>query len=127
MSCKNCGSSNRVNNQIPVIEPVSYTPEQVVGKSDTDAKVRVRYYGGGTMAKKVAKCATCGAAKGAYARVTNEMIMFASDDAPNGMFEQMVEAGRDYWVTEKQAEYLLTLTYTNQAGQVVNKFQQVID
>lgn len=126
MSCSGCGSKAKVRFTVNPEGVVKNTTGEVVGKSDNpDAKVRLRYYGGGVAAKKVAKCAACGSAKGSYSRVTNEMIMFASDDAPNGMYEQMVEAGRDYWVTQKQAEYMLTMTYTNQAGQVVNKFKLI--
>lgn len=125
MSCRSCGGSSKVTTTHTPVNVVKSTTGQVVGKSDSQEKVRLRYYGGGVAAKKVAKCAACGSAKGSYARVTNEMIMFASDDTPNGMYEQMVEAGRDYWVTQKQAEYMLTLTYTNQAGQVVNKFKKI--
>lgn len=98
-------------------------PATVVEKSKTEKKVCVRYYGGGIGAKKVARCASCGSAKGSYSRITNELIAFASDDEPNGMWSQMVEAGRDYWVTEKQAEYLLSLTYTTPAGETAHKFK----
>lgn len=128
MSCSGCGANHAyttvVNNTTPVKKSTGIG--KVIEASDSlDKTVRLRYYGGGATAKKVAKCAACGSAKSSYTRTTSEMIMFASDDAPNGMYEQLVEAGRDYWVTEKQAEYMLTLTYTNQAGQTVKKFKRI--
>ena len=126
MSCSGCGGKKPITTQVPATPTPSAVSGEVIEKSDDpDKKVRLRYYGGGVAAKKVAKCAACGSAKGSYARVTNEMIMFASDDAPNGMYEQMVEAGRDYWVTEKQAEYMLSITYINQSGQEVHKFRRI--
>lgn len=127
MSCSGCGghkTATVVNNTTPIQKSTGIG--QVVEASKSPSRsVRLRYYGGGVSAKKVAKCAACGSAKASYARTTNEMIMFASDDVNNGLYEQFVEAGHDYWVTEKQAEYMLTLTYTNQAGQVVNKFKRI--
>lgn len=97
----------------------------VVAKSKTEKKVCVRYYGGGVGAKKIARCASCGSAKGSYARITTELISFASNDEANGMWTQLCEAGRDYWVTEKQAEYLLSLTYRTPAGEIAHKFKVV--
>lgn len=98
----------------------------VVGKSaNPTVKVPVQYFGGGMVKKTTgATCSSCGGA-GNMALLTSETIMFASDDAPYGMFKQFVQAGRTYYVTEKQAEYLLTLTYTNNAGQTVNKFKRL--
>lgn len=127
MSCSGCGghkTATVVNNTTPV-QKRTFAGKVVEASETTDKKVRLRYYGGGMSARKVAKCAACGSAKASYARTTNEMIMFASDDAPNGMYQQFVEIGRDYWVTEKQAEYMLTLEYINQAGQTVKKFKRV--
>lgn len=127
MSCSGCGGSSTFRT-VPVIPTgvVKNTTSEVIGKSaDTKVRVPLRYYGGGLTSKKVATCAPCGSGKGSYARMTNELIEFASDDEPNGMFRQFMEAGRTYYVTEKQAEYLLALTYINQAGQEVHKFKRV--
>lgn len=132
MSCSNCGkkrkstiSSNDVNNTTPVAKtPVG----KVVPKSKTNKKVRVRYYGGGITAKKVSRCASCGSAKGSYQRLTNETIMFASDDEPNGLFMKPMSAGHDYWVTEEQAKYLLeNETFYDQAGGIAHKFKLMED
>ena len=126
MSCSRCGGKSNTSIAPATVERVKATLPDIAGKSaDPNKKVRVRYYGGGLSAKKVSRCATCGAAKSSYSRITNELIQFASDDAPNGMFSEQMEAGRDYWVTEKQAEYLLSLTYPNQAGQIVHKFKRI--
>lgn len=97
----------------------------VVKKSaDPSAKVRIRYYGGGSK-KSTGGCSTCHGTKGGYTVTTAETIQFVSEDADNELFKMTFNIGHDYYVTEKQAEYLLTLTYRNRAGQVVNKFERV--
>ena len=123
MGCTGCGASRPSR---PIVadnrkaEPIGV----VVGKSDEDsAKVRLRYYGG-SIKKATVGCSTCSGKKGGYAVTTSETIRFVSEDAPGGMFVQTFQIGHDYYVTEKQAEYLLTLTYVNRAGQTVNKFKK---
>lgn len=104
---------------------VKNTPAKVVEASKTTERVMLRYYGGGSGTTRVRGCRSCGGSKVKYATVTSERIMFASEDAPNGFFNLLVSVGHDYLVTRSQADYMLTLTYTNNAGQVVHKFKEV--
>lgn len=99
-------------------------PEELIApKSENDAKVHLRYYGGG-VTKKTSGCMSCGT-QGSYALTTSETIQFPSDDAPMGWFSHFFQVGVDEYVTEKQAEYLLKLTFTNAAGQVIPKFKVI--
>lgn len=101
------------------------SPAQVVQASPNPSqKVRVRYYGGGSLQAAGTGCRACGGGK-KYIVTTSERIMFASEDVENGLFSQNFTIGHDYYVTEKQAEYLLTLTYQNRAGKIVHKFKKV--
>lgn len=131
MSCSGCGKRKTVVSSVgqPVVTPRKTAGGVVVPKSaDPTKKVRVRYYGGGITAKKVSRCASCGSAKGSYQRLTNETIMFASDDEPNGLFMKPMTAGHDYWVTEEQAKYLLeNEVYISQAGIETHKFKLMED
>lgn len=104
---------------------VKNTPAKVVEASKTTEKVMLRYYGGGSGTTRVRGCRSCGGGKVKYATVTSERIMFASEDAPNGFFNLLVSVGHDYLVTRSQADYMLTLTYKNNAGQIVHKFKEV--
>lgn len=104
---------------------VKNTPAKVVKASTTTEKVLLRYYGGGSGTTRVRGCRSCGGNRVKYATVTSERIMFASEDAPNGFFNLLVSVGHDYLVTRSQADYMLTLTYKNNAGQVVHKFKEV--
>lgn len=108
-------SSNVAKNTRPV----------VVEKSDTEEKVVLRYYGGGTGTTKSRGCRSCGGGKVRYSTVTSERIMFASKEAPNGFFNLLVSVGHDYAVTRSQADYMLTLTYKNNAGKEAHKFKEV--
>lgn len=127
MSCSGCGKKTRASIKAPDAGVVIKSSAEVVEKSENSAKtVRLRYYGGGLVAKKKRGCSSCGGAKNSYSRITNETIAFASEDEPNGLFMQEMQAGRDYWVTEKQAEYLLEKeVYTSPAGEVVHKFKRM--
>lgn len=104
---------------------VKKTTAKVIEKSNTSEKVLLRYYGGGSGTTKVRGCRSCGGGKVKYATVTSERIMFASEEAPNGFFNLFVSVGHDYLVTRAQADYMLTLTYKNKAGQEVHKFKEV--
>jgi len=95
----------------------------IVGASDGKTRVKIRFYGGG-MGYTSSGCHACGSG-GQYALKTSETIQFASDDEPTGWFSKRFDAGYDYFVTESQAEYLLSLTYTNPAGQLLHKFKKV--
>lgn len=99
----------------------------IVEKSkNPDVKVGLVYYGGGMIHKPwEAHCSSCSGGLGRVSLLTSETIMFASDDAPNGMFKMLFQSGRTYYVTEKQAEYLLTLTFLNQNGERANKFKKL--
>lgn len=101
------------------------TPAQVVEASNTTEKVLLRYYGGGSGTTRTRGCRSCGGSKVKYSTITSERIMFASEDAPNGFFNLLVSVGHDYLVTRAQADYMLTLTYKNAAGQEVHKFKEV--
>lgn len=97
---------------------------EVLASEDKAKKVKLRYYGGGLSLKSEPSCSSCGGG-GQYALTTAETIMFRSEDATDGVFKLFVQAGREYYVTEKQAEYMLTLTFRNRAGQIINKFKKV--
>lgn len=99
------------------------TPDLIVGASTSKTLVKLRYYGGG-MGYTTSGCHACGSS-GRYALKTSETIQFASDDAPGGWFSQRFDASHEYYVTQKQAEYLLGLTYSNPAGQKVHKFKKM--
>ena len=124
MGCTNC--ANKKNNTTVTIVDNRKTETEtlIAGKSDTPNRVRVVYYGGGSKVKTGSGCSTCRGGKGGYTITTSETIRFVSEDAPNGMFKETFSIGHDYYVTEKQAEYLLGLTYVNKAGQIVHKFKR---
>lgn len=129
MACSGCGRKATVSRKmVEKIANKEVSNDQYIVKAseNPEKKVKLRYYGGGMQLKSGTGCASCGSA-GKYSLVTAENIMFASDDAPNGMFSQFFQVGRDYYVTEKQAEYLLSLVFTNKAGQTVNKFKKLED
>lgn len=126
MGCSTCGRKNSAKAKAPAVRAVSApapTESLIVPKSETNEKVKLRYYGGG-MTRQTSGCASCGS-QGRYALTTSETISFVSDDAPMGWFSQLFSVGHDYYVTKKQAEKLLKETFTNPAGQVVNKFKVV--
>lgn len=133
MSCSGCGKTKAITRATPdMMEKMEMATKdtgfKVVAKSDDAEKVRVRYYGGGFSNKKVKGCSACGKSKNSYYRLTSELIVFASDDEPNGMYKVQARIGNDYWVTKTQAEYMTAeLTYTNQSGEVCHKFKYVTD
>lgn len=126
MACTSCGhkTTRKVSPQraqeIKMVQPQSLIAE----KSEDTTKVKVRYYGGG-LTRQTSGCASCGS-QGKYALTTSETIQFASDDAPMGWFSMRFDVGKDYYVTQKQAERLLQETFTNPSGQVISKFK-IID
>lgn len=121
--CSHCGQARPVK-VAPVAEAKTAKPQPLIVKaSKGDKKVKLRYYGGG-MGYTSMGCHSCGGG-GKYALKTSETIQFASDDAPGGWFSKRFDTSYDYYVTEKQAEYLLTLTYSNAAGQIVHKFKKI--
>lgn len=137
MACGSCGKktkirlaeqafkephTERVYASSNILRP---SPARVIKASDTTEKVLLRYYGGGSGTTKVRGCRSCGGGKVKYATITSERIMFASEDSPNGFFNLLVSVGHDYWVTRSQADYMLTLTYKNKAGQEVHKFKEI--
>lgn len=137
MGCSSCGGRlhqmpvpNQVNR--PIINTKSeVTPRvnlgvPVAASKDASKKVRLRYYGGGVAKRATGTgCSTCRSGAGGYVNTTTETITFVSEDAPGGLFRQVVTAGHDIYVTEKQAEYLLALTYKNKGGETVHKFKKV--
>lgn len=123
MSCTGCGATKSSKARTVPQKKIEPQPLIVAASDDTTKKVVLRYYGGG-MALKTTGCRSCGST-GKYTMRTTERIEFASDDAPNGWFSQTFTIGTDYYVTENQAKYLLSLTFVNRAGQVANKFKEV--
>ena len=138
MACSSCAAKARqkklaeqANNSsvgVPIVTQsnlVKSSKAVVVEASDTTEKVTLRYYGGGTASTKTRGCRSCGGSTLKYATITSERIQFASEDAPNGYFNLLVTIGHDYLVTRKQADYMLTLTFVNQAGREIHKFKEV--
>lgn len=100
---------------LPLIAPKSENPE---------AKVKLEYCGGGMKRKTTGGCQSCKGG-GKFSLVTTERIQFPSDDCKKGIFSQEFTAGRSYFVTEKQSERLLAMTFTAPSGQVAHKFKRV--
>lgn len=128
MSCISCEEKRKMRQQAmpeSIEEPtgnVSSAPSYAP-RSKTSELVKLRYYGGGSM-KKGSGCATCGRSN-SYFMTTKELIAFVSEDAPNGLFSQTFEIGRDYVVFEEQAKYLLTLEYIGRDGKKHHKFRRI--
>lgn len=140
MGCSSCGggklhtinpNKDKANSQAPIKVVKQAMPESLSGKpvaasADPSRKVRLRYYGGGVRKSATGiGCSTCRGGKSNYVNTTSETITFVSDDEPSGLFRELVTVGHDIYVTEKQAEFLLTLTYINKGGQTVHKFKKV--
>lgn len=134
MGCSSCGERARKAKQkkqeqvqfVPTTEKTlkGDTPLPIVDKSESETKVKLRYLGGGYSANGQG-CRSCGGSGTKYKFVTSERIQFVSEDVSDGWFNQLFTVGHNYFVTEKQAEYLLSLQYTSKAGRVVNKFERV--
>lgn len=126
--CSGCNKPKRVQTKAKIEEKSVQVVAQksgVIEKSDNpDVKVKLRYYGGGLGLSSSGGCHSCSGG-GKYSLITTENISFASDDSPNGWFSQTFHIGHDYYVTEKQAEYLCTLTYRTQAGEIAHKFKRM--
>lgn len=126
MACSSCGQKRVASPQRTqeIRNRLSNNPEILIApKSEDSTKVRLRYYGG-KMTRQTSGCSSCGS-QGKYALTTSETISFVSEDAPNSWFSQMFDVGKDYYVTQKQAERLLQETFTNPAGQIVHKFKVI--
>ena len=126
MACSSCGNKPNTSTTRLSVEPVvenTTEDEVVLASEDPTNKVKIRYYGGGVKKTTTTGCSTCrGGKSGGYSLQTTETIQFVSMDSPNNWFKQTFSVGHDYYVTEKQAEYLLKLEYINKAGQRVKKF-----
>lgn len=96
----------------------------LAGKSETGTLVKLRYNGGGYSTHGHG-CRSCGGTGTKYTFVTSETISFVSEDSADGYFKRLFTVGHDYYVTEKQAEYLLTLTFRSRAGKTMYKFEKV--
>lgn len=133
--CASCGGAVRhlkpsdaepVKAYIPAEKAKLNLAAPVEASADSSKKIRLRYYGGGVKRNVSGTgCSTCRSGKSSYVNTTTETITFVSEDAPGGLFRQTVTVGHDIYVTEKQAEYLLELTYINKGGQTVHKFKKV--
>ena len=89
---------------------------------------RLRYYGGSYENKNSARCSSCGQkASTTRSRVMSESIQFPSDVTPNGLKTILFSVGREYFVTEYEAEYLLTMTFVNINGVTEPKFKEIKD
>lgn len=119
--CSGCKHSSTWEGAKAVTTATPQPSSLIVGKSETNGKVRLRYYGGG-LQRQTKGCRSCGTV-GKYALTTSETIQFMSDDAPNGWFSRKFDVSEDAYVTPKQAERLLQETFTNAAGQVIPKFK----
>lgn len=128
MACSTCGGRNYAPvNQTAAKKIENPLPDAPIAeKSDNpNAKTRLRYYGAGLVRQTSGSgCVSCGGSRG-YTMRTSETISFVSEDAIGGYFQETFHAGHDYYVTEKQAEYLLSLTYYDRGGQKLHKFKKV--
>lgn len=89
--------------------------------------IRLRYYGGSFEAKKTG-CASCGRHTAtSRSRVMSESIQFPSDVTPTGLKTVLFSVGRDYFVTEYEADHLLGMTFVNINGVSEPKFKKVED
>lgn len=126
MTCSGCVHRKTTNKEIVLDNRKPNHEGIVVEKSNSpNAKIRIRYYGGGSKKSVGSGCHTCHGKGGGYVVTTSETIRFVSEDCPDGWFKMTFNIGHDYYVTEAQAEYLLTLEYRNRAGQIVKKFKKV--
>ena len=101
---------------------------RIRSKSMNNGMVRLRYYGGSFENKNRTRCATCGhKASVNRSRVMSESIQFPSDVTPSGLKTVLFAVGRDYYVTEYEADYLLKMTFVNINGVTEPKFRKVED
>lgn len=90
--------------------------------------IRLRYFGGSYENKNRARCSTCGHKPSTTrSRVMSESIQFPSDVTPNGLKTVLFSVGRDYFVTEYEAEYLLKMSFININGVTEPKFRKIED
>lgn len=138
MGCSSCGGHAPITVAPMVSKTTTSTPPKpvvvkkaadygkVVEKSeDPSKKVRLRYFGGEARKGTGTGCSTCGGSKNSYVKTTSETITFVSEDEPNKLFRRLVSIGQDIYVTRKQADYLLTLSYQNRGGELVHKFKEI--
>lgn len=134
MACSSCGHKAKRPSDIKTVDKPTFIPTTekiktatalpLAEKSESDKRVKLRYLGGGYSTRGQG-CRSCGGTGTKYKFVSSERIQFVSEDSPDNWFNMLFTVGHDYYVTEKQAEYMLTLTYTSKAGRVVNKFERV--
>ena len=90
--------------------------------------IRLRYYGGSMQNLQRAVCRTCGHKPSvSRARVMSESIQFPSDVTQSGLKTVLFQVGRDYFVTEYEAKYLLKMTFVNINGVTTPKFKEIKD
>lgn len=137
MGCSSCAGRKNVKTTNSVKETrasVKYNlpatnqiSGEIVPKSASTEKVKLRYYGGGMTRKTSSGCSSCRGGKSSYSITTSETIMFVSEDAPNGIFSEKFAVGHNYYVTRNQADYLLKLTYRDVAGNSQPKFKEITE
>lgn len=90
--------------------------------------IKLRYYGGSFVNTNRARCHSCGQkVSSSRSRVMSESIQFPSDVTPNGLKTVLFQVGRDYYVTEYEADYLLKMTFVNINGVTEPKFKEIKD
>lgn len=126
-NCTGCGISittTKAKKRSSTTKKTTLQPLIVEKSAEPEKKVLLKYYGGGISINPTAGCGSCHGG-GNYAVKTSERITFASDDAPDGIFDMQADFGKVYPVTQNQAKYLLSLTFINKAGQEAHKFKEV--
>lgn len=89
---------------------------------------RLRYFGGSFASTNRPKCSSCGnKASTGRSRIMSESIQFPSDVTPTGLKVMLFSVGRDYFVTDYEAEYLLKMTFVNINGRTEPKFKEIKD
>ena len=57
----------------------------------------------------------------------SESIQYPSDVTPNGMKTTLFSVGRDYFLTDYEAEYLMKMTFVDINGITQPKFKKIED
>lgn len=90
--------------------------------------IELKYYGGSHENTNKAKCVSCGGkVTNSRSRIMSETIQYPSDVTQNGLKTTTFSVGRKYFVTEYEAEYLLSMTFVNINGVTEPKFRKVED
>ena len=89
-------------------------------------RVKIRYYGGLSNKPLSSRCSSCSKGRSnSKVRILRERIQFRSDLSKTGIRTATFDVGRDYYVTEFEANELLKLHTTSMTGQVQPKFKVI--